>query len=433
MLIKILYEFLIFLLFLLWIPKFLYNKIFYSKYQALFKRLGFGFPEIQKKEKRFTIWIHAVSLGETKAIISLAKKIKLQFPESILIISNTTETGHEEAKRALSFADYRVFFPLDFLFVMSPLLGKVKPDLVIVTENDFWWNFLRLSKLNGASICVVNGKLSERSEKRFNKFKFFSDKIFSEIDLFCVQNLEYKERFKQLDIDDKKIVITGNMKLEAEGSKLSIEERDKLKNQLGILPHQEVLVLGSTHFPEEELFLDSLVKIWVKFPSLKVLLAPRHPERFEEVALLLETREILFSRMSENHEFKKEALVVLVDVMGRLKECYQLATIAVVAGSYTEKIGGHNIMEPCEYGVPVIFGPYMYSQKELERHVLQAAAGLQVSRENLTEEIFKLLSDTRMCQQMGVNGEKLFSSMHGSSQCTMDAINLLLQKKKSVV
>ena len=301
-----LYEFILILLAICALPKFIYELLFKKKHRkSLMKRLGGGFPLI-KKGKRPLFWIHAVSLGETKAVLELVKAIKGEFNHPLIIFSTTTETGYVEACRSIQ-ADHHVYLPLDFGWIIKPIIRRTSPDLVILCESDFWYNFLSASKKAGAFIALVNGKISEKSLRRFQKVPFFTKKIFSNIDLFCLQSTLYRKRFEALfeglSISANKIIVTGNMKFDGDYAKIPEKQLQIWRHELGIQPTDLVLVIGSSHHPEESLLLNVMQQLWPRFPSLKVMIVPRHPERFNEVAGILQKNNVGFSSVeSETKE-----------------------------------------------------------------------------------------------------------------------------------
>lgn len=425
--ISIIYEFALWGLAAVAIPKMLYQLIVHKKYrQSLLRRFGSGFPVINKNGRPL-IWIHAVSVGETKAVAPLAKLLKSSPKQPILVVSTITETGQAEAKRSIPEADFHIYLPFDFKLIINPIVKRVKPDMVILCETDFWYNFLKASKKAGAITAVVNGKISIRSQSRFNKVSFFTKSLFSKIDLFCIQSHHYKTRFLNLGVPFHKIAVTGNMKFDDKYPYLKSDELAQFKHQLGIKQDNQVLVMGSTHDPEESLLLQALKKVWQSFPNLKPIIVPRHPERFNEVATLLSNQNIPFYRYSSPSHNNEGAKVILIDAMGLLRKCYQIADIAVVAGSFTPKVGGHNILEPCWYGVPTIFGPNMYSQPEMLELVRQYNAGMQVPGEKLGETLEMLLKDSDQRKTLGDNGLKLVEDMKGATQKTYGILSNLLK------
>lgn len=425
MLSGILYDLALWVYALFMLPKMLYQRIVHGKYRnVMTKRFGFGFPNISKKEKKL-IWIHAVSVGETKAVAALAKKLKKELNDPIIVVSSVTDTGYAEAQRSLPFANYHVYMPFDLYFLIFPIIKRIKPDLVILSESDFWYNFLRCSKKYGAKLALVNGKISQKSLARFLNVPGFAKKLFSLLDVICVQNQLYRDRFLELGLDPKKIVVTGNMKLDEVYPKLQPTELTEWRKQLGITSETQVLVAGSTHDPEEKMLLDALKEIWEKNPNLKVLIVPRKPERFSEVAALLSKRNIPFGRFSSLGVATGQEKVILIDTMGLLRKCYQLADVAFVGGSFTEKVGGHNIIEPCWYGVPVVFGPYTHTQTEFVSLVQEYRAGMQIPSDKFSQVLTSLLEDAPKRQELGQGGIRLVSEMSGATAKAYTALQPL--------
>lgn len=423
---SIIYEIALLFIYLAALPKMLYMLLVHKKYRkSFYKRFGKDFPFINKGD-RYLIWLHAVSVGETKAMVPLIKLIKSELQNPIILISNSTETGHLEAQRSIPFADYHVFLPHDFAWTMRRIVKNAEPDMVVLCESDYWLNFFRSAKSSGAKIVLVNGKISERSMQRYNKVPFFTKKLFSYLDILCVQNQHYFDRFINLGVSPEKLLITGNLKLDENYPKLTLEQLAGWKEQLGIRVDDQVLVMGSTHDPEEKLLLSTLNRLWVQYPKLKAVIVPRHPERFNEVANIIQKQNIPFVRFSQINGAKVSARVILIDAMGLLRKCYQLANIAIVGGSFTSKVGGHNILEPSWYGVPVIFGPHMSSQPELVELAQEYTSGIQVDANHFEETILRLLQDPSKRELIGNSGLKLVSDMHGATNKTWAAIKPLV-------
>ena len=405
------------------LPSFGFSYFFKNKYRASLKpRFGFGFPAVDKKNKPL-IWIHAVSVGETRAIALLAKMLKEDYT---LLISSITETGHEEAKRVLAFADYHVFLPLDLSFIIKPILKRVKPDFVIISETDLWFQFLKASKNNGAKIMLVNGKVSAKSAERLRWVPFFSKRLYDLIDFFSVQNKIYRKRFLALGVPSDKIAVIANLKFDEEFSVFESQELELFKKRVGIDSKDRVLVVGSTHDPEEKMILKVLKPIFEMHPNLKVLIVPRHPERFDEVEKELILQKVGYCRYSKLENCNEK--IVLIDAMGLLRKCYSIATIAIVGGSFNDKIGGHNILEPLAYKVPVLFGPYMHSQPDFLEVVLTRQAGVQVKEEWLAEVLNDLLDSSEKRSILGESGFKLISNFKGSTKLTLNLFKSLFVK-----
>jgi 3-deoxy-D-manno-octulosonic-acid transferase len=358
-----------------------------SKYKGtILERFGFKLPPSHQKAS--AVWIHMVSMGETKIMAPIYKRLRQHYPDSAIYLSNTTTTGRAEAKKSMPGAEGYFLLPLDFSWVMKKLVKIIRPNLLILSESDFWMNQIQSVKKSGAKIILLNGKISEKSAAQFRKFPRFSQKLFGSFDHLCIQSPEYATRFKEL-CPSAPITITGNMKLAIPTKKLTEEEKLAFRKTLGLAPTDRVITIGSTHENEEELILANLKT------SMKVLIVPRHPERFAKVKKFIQ-------------DLQNPQLIV-VDKMGVLTSCYQISEIALVGGSFVPGIGGHNIYEPIQANIPVIFGPYMETQKELVDLILNANAGIQTIAEKLPEALDKIQSLQANAHKLLGEGEEVLN------------------------
>lgn len=427
MLIVLIYELVLWVIALIATPKFLYALIVHKKYRSSFgQRLSRGFPRIEKNGKKL-VWIHAVSVGEVKAIAELVKMLKAQAEKPLILISTITETGHAEAKRSIPFADYYVFLPFDFYWLAKRALRLAKPDLVLVCETDFWFNFLRIAKGLGCPIALVNGKISERSVRRFKKFSFFTKRLVALFDVFCLQSPHYADRFLAIGVPESKITVTGNLKFDSPPEAMSLSEKADFMGELGIAEGDKVIVIGSSHDPEERLLLGSLGPLLISRPELKLIIAPRHPERFAAVEACLKNSPWGYRKFSDRHSARHSASgqIILLDAMGLLTKCYQIASVAIVAGSYTPKIGGHNILEPMWYEVPVVYGPFMHSQPEIAEVVERYSAALKLPLDQTLGAVEELLEDGSLNKSVKQASNHLVQDMRGSTQRTLEALEHL--------
>ncbi len=384
------------------------------------RRLFAPIPDPKLKE---VIWIHAISVGEAKAVQSLFASLRIAHPTSFFLITTTTATGLAEARRSLPKADAFAFLPIDLRWIVGRWAKKLRPKLFILVESDFWPNLLAAIKKAGGKTVLVSGKLSERSARRFAKVRFFSRKLFGRLDLLLLQNEEHARRFQNL-VDPARIQIGGNLKLDHRPTPV-----DKPAWRQMIAPLDPAITISCTHDPEEEELLNRL-----PLTRLFVFLAPRHPERFEEVAHLLQKKNIPFVRWSRLQEKRggervgEGARVVLVDAMGQLPICYALSRLAIVAGSFQPHVGGHNILEPCVYGLPVFFGPHMYSQKELAARVLSAKAGMQVTYDTLLTAVETFFNSPAEETRMVSAARALVASGRGATDATFRMIERFSEK-----
>lgn len=382
------------------LPKVLLNR---SKYKGtLLPRLGIGFPKIEKGEHEL-IWFHAVSLGETKAILPLIAKFKAQSVPPLILLTTTTKTGQAEAQK--SGADYTSYLPLDLPYIIKPLVKRLDPDLVILSETDFWAHFQNAAK----KVVLVNGKLSTRSASGLKRLPM----LLSGIDHFCVQSATHKKRFEPLTT--KPLTITGNLKLDSRPPAPTLT-----RSTLGLTAQDFVITLGSTHNPEEKIWLKALTQLWKKHSHIKVLLAPRHPERFNEVAGFHPC-----NRWSTNRNFDSTNLL-LVDTMGELLNCYAISDLAFVGGSFTPAVGGHNILEPAYTGTPTLFGPHMHSQPDLLALTKSYNSALQITPQQIVSTVERFIKSPAERMELAVNGKKLLEDSRGAVDKTFSVLQEML-------
>lgn len=342
-------------------PFMLWDRIRGKRHPAFLQRMGFDLPT----PDRAVIWIHGVSVGEIKAAGPLFKALRSD--SAYFFITTTTATGFAEAARTLPEADAIAYLPIDFTWVVRRFVKALNPTHFILVESDFWPNLLRELKKSGTKISLVSGKISEKSARRFAFFSYFSKRLFACFDHLCVQSEEYYQRFLPFS-DPARLAITGNLKFDIQAGPLT--------RKLELT--KPVITISCTHAPEEELILNALIGgPWT------LILAPRHPERFDEVAQLLEKKNLPYSRWSKHPSGR----LILVDAMGQLPICYRESDLAILGGSFVEGIGGHNVLEPCLYGVPVFFGPFMQTQQEFVKRVLETKAGYQLPIVDLRQAV----------------------------------------------
>lgn len=421
----LIYQVLVIFFVLLYLPKFFYDYFFKKKYRgAVLKRVGVSTPKFRQGSP--TIWVHAVSVGEVKGVSSLVKSLKEKYPLSSIIISSVTLTGHREAKKILPQADYHLLLPLDLPWVIPKLIGKLRIDLLVIMETDIWPNFVAACKKNGAEVVLVNGKISDKSFIRFKLFPVFTHWYYKNINYFLVQDEIFKSHFIELKIAPEKIKVVPNLKLDDVYEELSEEQLMSLKKQFGL---QDLsIVVGSTHEGEEKLILDQLVPLLSQYSQLKIFVVPRHPERFDEVDQMLKKYDISYGRYTHDKQIDQKRLI-LIDAMGLLRKLYQLSSLAIVAGSFTSKVGGHNILEPLWYATPPIFGPYMFTQNQFLSLVLSAKAGRQVQASEIGQTVHDLLNDSFKRKQMGMRGKDIFIKASGGTKITLEFIQKVLEKK----
>lgn len=347
------YSIILFIGFLLMLPLFLMRR---EKYAAGFgQRLG-NYPEF-KHDGRPVIWLHCVSVGETNAARPLVDSLLETFPDHRLVFSTTTKTGQELAQKIFADkADAVVYFPFDLKFSVRRALEHFKPTLVLLMETEIWPRFIREAKSSGAKVAIVNGRLSERSFGRYSKVRTFISRVLADVDLALMQGQNDADRLISLGMPAAKTKVTGNLKFDQPLSEIDAELTDHFRSRFGITSAKPLIIAASTHEPEEQYVLESLDGEIGH--TCRLLLAPRHPERFDEVENLLRNTNYSFvRRRSEPSIADSAADIILLDSIGELRAVYPLAEIVFVGGSLIPH-GGQSVIEPAMAGKAIITGPY---------------------------------------------------------------------------
>lgn len=357
--------------------------------KALKQKLGF----IPRMEGR-SIWIQAVSVGEVNLIEGLVKRLKEIF-DYPLVISTTTLTGNKVARKKYANLAKVFFFPLDVSFILKKVLRLINPRIFIAVETEIWPNlFFYLARKN-IPIVIINGRISRRAFRRYRLIKPVLKKVLSKCNYIGVQNNSYRQKFLHLEMLDEKIVVSGNMKFES----ISIDENSFLKVKEKYLPILKkegslLIIAASTHMPEEEIILNVYQELKKTEREIRLLIAPRHPERIpliEKIVADFGFYPVRLSKIAPN--FKEENVVFLLDTMGELLYFYALSDICFVGGSLI-KHGGHNILEPIYFLKPTVFGPYMENFADIVEITLTRGAGIKVrSARELKEIILRLIRD----------------------------------------
>lgn len=317
-------------------------------------RLGAGWPAPTKGER---LWAHAASVGEVEGIVPLVRRWSEENPGAPVLITAQTRTGIATAARLVPEADTRLA-PLDLPFLTRRLVARMRPSLFLFTENELWPNLLAEMARAGVPAVQVSGRLSRRAAALLARVPGFSATLLSSVSRFLLQSDADRERLADLGVDDARLFVTGSLK--------AAGDRREPPAALASLARRELVVAGSTHAGEEEILVAAMEALASTHPALLWLLAPRHPERFAEVAALLESAGIPFVRRTElaGARLGEGTRVVLLDTVGELAGCYGLARVAFVGGSLVP-VGGHNLLEPARFGVPIVVGPHVESVAEL--------------------------------------------------------------------
>lgn len=379
--------------------------------------------EISRERPSPVIWIHAVSVGEVLAVAGLASQMRKAFPRHRLFVSTTTDTGQDLARKR--FGPQNVFyFPIDFGFAIRPYLRGLQPELVVLAETEFWPNFLRLVQANGARIAVVNARISNRSWPRYQRFRWALQKMLAQVDLFLAQTEMDGERLESIGAQKDRIHITGNLKFDVNlPSPPAIVE--SLRRSFAAEGAGPVLVCGSTVEDEEAPLLKAFENVRVSHPHAVMILAPRHPERFDTVAILIQRMGIRFQRRSQWQGEPLGGGVFLVDTIGELAALYALGDVAFVGGSLVPR-GGHNIIEPAQHGVAIVTGNHTENFRDIVGLFQSRDAVRIVSLSELPLTLMHLLENDAERRALGRRAKETILSQMGATDRTLDALKSLL-------
>lgn len=419
----LLYDIVLHVLFIAYIPVIIKKTVFNSKYRNIFDRIGFGkIRKLRVDRSKAVIWLHSASVGEVLLVRPIIDLIKKKNPNSFLLVTCSSESGCVIARKILNHIDYVAYLPLDVSYLIKPVVKRIKPDLVVISENDVWLNFVNTCKDMNSKLVVINGKLSDKSFNNFFKFKYLAKLLFNGLDLICLQDEGHKKKFLSLNIDDKKLIVTGNIKAAFIGSKLSEVELEQQKKDLGLIEGDLVFTLGSTHEGEEAMWVDILDKLIQQEPRLKLIIVPRHVNRVEQIEKMLIKKGLTYGVWGEKNVFK-EHNILLVNVMGELCNIYQMSDYAFVGGTFKEKVGGHNLLEPIFYNIPLFFGPYTFSQSRIAHLIIEKRCGISLSADNFDTTMVEALKNKELLSSVVHNGAILLKEENSSLSKTWEEIS----------
>jgi 3-deoxy-D-manno-octulosonic-acid transferase len=405
-----------------WIPWVLLSR---KRRSNLPDRVGLrGVPRPAAADGRPTVWVHAVSVGETLAAVPLLRLLRRRVVDARLLVSSVTLTGRETAVKSLSgIVDEGFYFPFDLPGLCGRFLDRVRPDVVVIVETEIWPNFIAACARRGVSVVIVNGRLSKRSFVGYMRFRWFFAPILRTLRTISAQTSEDAERFVALGAPRDIVTVGGNLKFdvsppESGGSPLSaMLLREKAAGAAWI-------VAGSTHDDEEAQLLRAFLTARERNPSIRLLLAPRHPERFDAVEALVHREGVSLVRRTAIPDTAGHLpdTVLLLDTVGELSGAYAAADLAFVGGSLVPK-GGHNVLEPAWHGVPTIVGPHMENFREIADVFLAGDALIRVAgEEELADRLTRFAADPRLFRETGLRAKELLETFRGASEASTDAV-----------
>lgn len=376
------------------------------------ERFGFA-PQQVKAAGPFDLWIHAVSVGEARAAAPLVNRLLSEQADSKILLTTTTPTGSAMVKMVLGDKVSHCYFPYDLAWSMRRFVKAVSARTVFIMETEIWPNMIDAVKRSGSPLVYTNVRLSERSYLRYAKFPDLVSRTLAQVNLFAVQGQLDRKHLELLGVAPDKIIETGSIKFDLSVPPSLRESAEVMRRELG--QDRLIWIAGSTREGEESKILSVYKELKKRFPSLLLVLVPRHPERFDYMARKIQRRDLVCARRTENRpEIGADVDVYLGDTMGELSLMYACSDVAFVGGSL-EPLGGQNILEPCALGVPVVFGPHMFNFPDISCWTIKEGAGRMVQDvEELELVVAELLANPSLRDEMGGKGISFINAHRGA-------------------
>jgi len=415
------------------IPHFIFQALAHGKYiNGLRQRLG-TVPPVNAKP---VIWLHCVSVGETQAARPLAQRLKQQFPHHSLVVSTITRTGQNLAHDVFrNQATSIIYFPFDWRWTARRALKAINPDAVLIMETELWPNFLRECKARQIPVALVNGRISRQSFRRYKLITFFLRRVLASLSIAVMQSEMDAERLAELGMPKERLFTAGNLKFDAEVAGGLTSKTEEIRTRFGLDTGEPLILAASTHSNEEEILLDAVKQLG----KVRLMVAPRHPERFKEVATLIQQSGLSWTRRTNPPDAgDTNATVILLDTIGELPATYELAQIVFVGGSIVDK-GGHNVLEPAASGVAVVTGTHTHNFQTIVELMHEAHAIVQLpplegcaAADEVAYALRKLLENAKERAELGRRAKQLVADNQGAANRTIELIAPMLSSKPRV-
>ncbi len=358
-------------------------------------------PAIKQANDKQTIWVHAVSVGETIAVTPLVKRLHQKYPEATIVLTTTTPTGAEQAQKLAGIAEHR-YMPLDFPFAVKRFIKNIRPTHLVIMETELWPNTLTIARKYGIKTSVVNARLSEKSYRNYTRLSWLIKPCLTSLDHIFCQTESDKQRFEQLGMSANCLTVTGSIKYDVDISETIYTNSKALRQELG--SQRPIWIAASTHEGEDQILLDAHKKVLDTFPDVLLIIVPRHPERFQDVYNLIKKNGFSVVRRSSNQTITNEQ-VYLADTMGEMLLLLGSSDVCFMGGSLLgDKVGGHNVLEPASMGIPTIIGPSYFNFKDITLELEKHGALIIININNeIAPNVVKLLTDKKSSQTASSN------------------------------
>jgi 3-deoxy-D-manno-octulosonic-acid transferase len=425
----IIYNLLLFLILIIYLPILILKKITKTNKKNINELFGFYSDKIKDiSANKNTVWIHAVSVGETVAASPIVKELKKELTDHKIIFSTTTYTGQNMAKQIIDDADAVIYFPFDLPFAIKNALNTINPDLIMIIETELWPNFIKIAKKQSYKIIYANGRISDSSFKKYKYLGSIMPEMLNNIDYLAMQSEEDKRRVIELGADKNRVSNLGNTKFDQSYSTISKSKKTQYLNEFNISQDDLVFVAGSTHDDEEINLIEIYKELKNKFPNLYFIIAPRDIERADEIKNLFNNYNIdSVKRTDIENKMSEKDNVLILNTIGELAQIYSLADLVFVGGSMMGK-GGHNILEPAAHGKLVFFGPDMSNFKDSTRLLLKNNVGIQVNNwEELKQNFLYYLNNRQELKDKGNKARRVILKNRGASKRIVESAMKILK------
>jgi 3-deoxy-D-manno-octulosonic-acid transferase len=406
----------------------LYTKLTGRYRNSILQRIGI-YPALKSPlSDSSRIWFHAVSMGEVNAAVPIIEAIRRMTPRCTIILSTTTEHGQEQARNRVPSEVVCIYAPVDFFLSAGAALRRFQPDLLICLETELWPNWLMIAHRMGIKTAIVNGRISEKSARRYMKIRPLMRNVLKSMNAFSMIQEHDARRIRDIGAPPERIWVNGNAKYDLSIHRPDSRIQPEIRRVFGIKENEPIFLAGSTRHPEEEIILDAYHKVLRNAPDTLLILAPRHIERTRYIEKMITARGLtcqLRTRLDNNGE-NRIAPIIILDTMGELQSVYSIATVVFCGGSLAP-LGGQNILEPAVWAKPVLYGPFMEDFLDARSLIENMGGGIEVKDGNdLAEKVLFFITRPDQAEKTGNSARRAVEMNQGAAQKHADVIFSLL-------
>ncbi len=428
--VNVIYNIVIVLLFPVWVLYYLW-RVLVSRQSRESWRESLGYMPIlcNRPADRKLVWIHAVSVGEVVASLTIQDEIRRIMPDAFILLTTITKTGNDIARKSAKAADAVSYLPMDYPLFINRAFSRIRPDALVLMEAEIWPNLLATARRRGVPMALANGRITDKAMNSGPIWRWLGAWAYANIDRCCMQTEDDAERIRSLGAHPDAVRVTGNTKFDQEGSHITEEAVLTQKTDLGIGAESPVFVAGSTNPGEDEPILSAFQSMRALMPDLRLILAPRQTERGAEIRAMAESKNMVCAQRSREKVFSPDTDVLILDTLGELARVYAVGDITFVGGTLVPK-GGHSIVQPILQGKPVFFGPHTFKTRDIAEMAISAGVGFEIKdADELSALGSKLLSDPERRKAIDNKCRQLAAENGGASLRCAEIITQHMMRK----